>query len=147
MSDSVRPHRQQPTKLPFPWDSPGKNTGVGCHFLLQCMKVKSEIKVAHSCQTLLDPMDHSLPRSSIHGILQARILEWVAIFLLSTPLSTFSKFENKIRRILGIWVSSENTRKCLSQILKLLVKPYERKLWCNHMRSKKQQYVGTGKNL
>ena len=104
-------------------------------------------EVAQSCPTLCDPVDYSPPRSSIHGILQARILEWVAIFLLSTPLSTFSKFENKIRRILGIWVSSENTRKCLSQILKLLVKPYERKLWCNHMRSKKQQYVGTGKNL
>ena len=57
MSDSVRPHRWQPTRLPRPWDSPGKNTGVGCHFLLQCMKVKSESKVAQSCPTLSDPMD------------------------------------------------------------------------------------------
>ena len=128
MSDSVRPHRRQPTRLPRPWDSPGKNTGVGCHFLLQCMKVKSESEVAQSCPTLCDLMDCSLPGSSIHGfsrqeywsgvplpspflnvtaasakslqscptlcdpmdggppgspvpgILQARILEWVAIF-------------------------------------------------------------------
>ena len=116
MTDSVRPHRRQPTRLPRPWDSPGKNTGVGCHFLLQCMKVKSESEVAQSCPTLSDPMDCSLPGSSVHGIfpgkstgvgcqikrlystysyykiwlyslccplsmgiLQARILEWIAI--------------------------------------------------------------------
>ena len=79
MSDSVRPHRQQPTRLPRPWDSPGKNTGVGCHFLLQCMKVKSESEVAQSCPTLNDPMDFSPPGSSVNGIFQARVLEWVAI--------------------------------------------------------------------
>ena len=79
MSDSVRPHRRQPTRLPHPWDSPGKNTGVGCHFLLQCMKVKSESEVAQSCPTLHDPMDCSPPGPSIHGIFQARVLEWVAI--------------------------------------------------------------------
>src|SRR5574341_70866 len=79
MSDSVRPHRRQPTRLPRPWDSPGKNTGVGCHFLLQCMKVKRESKVAQSCPTLSDPMDCSLPGSSVHGIFQARVLEWGAI--------------------------------------------------------------------
>ena len=62
-----------------PWDSPGKNTGVGCHFLLQCMQVKSESEVAQSCSTLRDPMDCSLPGSSVHGILQARVLEWGAI--------------------------------------------------------------------
>ena len=77
MSDSVRPRK--PTRLPHPWDSPGKNTGVGCHFLLQCVKVKSERKVAQSCLTLSDPMDYSLPGSSIHGIFQARVLEWGAI--------------------------------------------------------------------
>ena len=76
---TVRPHRQQPTRLPRPWDSPGKNTGVGCHFLLQCMKVKSESEVVQSCPTLSDPMDCSLPGSSIHGIFQARVLEWGAI--------------------------------------------------------------------
>ena len=79
MSDPVQPHRRQPTRLPHPWDSPGKNTGVGCHFLLQCMKVKSESEVAQSCLTLCDPMDCSLPGSSIHGIFQARVLEWGAI--------------------------------------------------------------------
>jgi len=68
-----------PPRLPHPWDSPGKNTGVGCHFLLQCMKVKSESEVAQSCLTLCDPMDCSLPGSSVHGILQARVLEWGAI--------------------------------------------------------------------
>ena len=79
MSDSVRPHRRQPARLHRPWDSPGKNTGVGCHFLLQCMKVKSEREVAQSCLTLLDPMDCSPPGSSVHGIFQARVLEWGAI--------------------------------------------------------------------
>ena len=66
-------------QLPRPWDSPGKNTGVGCHFLLQCTKVKSESEVAQSCPTLCDPMDCSLPGSSAHGIFQARVLEWGAI--------------------------------------------------------------------
>ena len=75
----MRPHRQQPTRLLRPWDSPGKNTGVGCHFLLQCMKVKSESEVAQSCPTLGDPMDCSPPGSSVHGIFPARVLEWVAI--------------------------------------------------------------------
>ena len=77
--DSVRPHRRHPNRLLCPWDSPGKNTGVGCHFLLQCMKVKSESEVAQSFLTLSDPMDCSLPGSSVHGILQARVLEWIAI--------------------------------------------------------------------
>ena len=80
MSDSLQPHRRQPTRMLHPWDSPGKNTGVGCHFLLQCMKGKSEseCEVAQLCPTLSDPMDYSLPGSSIHGIFQARILEWGA---------------------------------------------------------------------
>ena len=79
MFDSVRPHRRQPTRLPHPCDSPGKSTGVGCHFLLQCMKVKSESEVTQSCPTLCDPIDCSLPGSSVHGIFQARTLEWGAI--------------------------------------------------------------------
>ena len=78
MSDSLHPHRWQPTRLPRPWDSPGKNTGVGCHFLLQCRKVKSESEVAQLCPILSDPMDCSLPGSSVHGIFQARVLEWGA---------------------------------------------------------------------
>ena len=79
MSDSVQPHRQQPTRLPRPWDSPGNNTGLIYHFLLQCMKVKSEREVAQLCLTLSDPMDCSLPGFSVHGIFQARVLEWGAI--------------------------------------------------------------------
>ena len=86
MSNSVRPHRQQSTRLRHPWDSPGKNTGVGCHFLLQCMKVKSENEVAQSCPTLRnhDPMDCSLPGSCIHGIFRARVLEWGGIAFSNT---------------------------------------------------------------
>ena len=85
MSDFVRPHRRQPTRPHRPWDSPGKNTGVGCHFLLQCMKVKSESEVAQSCLTFRDPMDCSPPGSSVHGILQARGLEWGAIVFSEPP--------------------------------------------------------------
>ena len=90
MSDSVRPHRQKPTRLPRHWDSPGKNTGVGCHFLLQCMKVRSESEIAQ-CPTLSDPMDFSPPGSSIHGIFQARVLEWGAIAFPDTPLKLLSQ--------------------------------------------------------
>ena len=79
MSDSVRPHRWQPTRLRRPWDSPSKNAGVGCHFLLQSMKVKGESEVTRSCLTLRDPMDCSPPGSSVLGISQAGILEWEAI--------------------------------------------------------------------
>ena len=79
MSDSVQPQKRQPTRLPCPRDSPGKNTGVGCHFLLQCIKVKSESEVAQSCPTPSDPMDCSPSGSSVHGICQARVLEWGAI--------------------------------------------------------------------
>ena len=79
VSNSVQPHRRQPTRLPRTWDSPGKNTRVGCQFLLQCMKVKSEREVAQSSPTLRDPTDYSLPGSSIHGIFQAIVLEWGAI--------------------------------------------------------------------
>ena len=79
MSDSVRHYRRQPTRLPRPWDSPGKNTGMGCHFLLQFMKVKIESEVAQLCPTLRDPMDCSPPGSSAHGIFQARVLEWGAM--------------------------------------------------------------------
>ena len=92
MSNSVRPHRWQPTRLRHPWDSPGKNTGVGCHFLLQCMKVKSESEVAQLCPTLSNPMDCSLPGSSIHGIFQARVLEW-GVIKLSYPTTNIAFHE------------------------------------------------------
>ena len=89
MSNSVQPHRRQSTRLHRSWDSPGKNTGVGCHFLLQCMKVKSERKVSQSCPTLSDPVDCSLPGSSVHGTFQARVLEWVAIAFSERPLGQY----------------------------------------------------------
>ena len=85
VSSSVQPHRQQPTRHHHPWGSPGKHTGVGCHFLLQCMKVESESEVAQSYPTLHNPMDCSLPDSSVHGIFQARVLEWVAIAFSTCP--------------------------------------------------------------
>ena len=95
VSDSVRPHRRRPTRLPRPWDSPGKNTGVGCNFLLQCMKGKSESEVTQSCPTLRDPMVCSLPGSSVHGIFQARVLEWVAIAFSDSLLCISIIFRNQ----------------------------------------------------
>ena len=88
------PHRRQSTRIPCPWDSPGKNTGVGCHFLLQCMKVKSESEVAQSCPTLSDPMDCGLRGSSVNGIFQARVLEWGAN---RTSISQFSSVQSLSR--------------------------------------------------
>ena len=105
MSDSVQPHRRQPARLPRPWDSPGKNTEVGCHFLLQCMKVKSESEVTQSCLTLSDPMDCSLPGSSVHGVLQATVLEWGAIafsanvvYLLLNTMSLIQPLDQRVIR-------------------------------------------------
>ena len=98
MSDSVRPHGWQPTRLPHPWDSPGKNTGVGCHVLLQCMKVKSDSELTQSCLTLSDPMDCSLPGSSVHGIFQARVLEWGAIVFSDILCSHSNTYLLKVQR-------------------------------------------------
>ena len=103
MSYSVQPHRGQPTRLPHPWDSPDRNIGgVGCHFLLQCMKVKSESEVTQSCLTLSDPMDCSPPGSSIHGIFQARVLEWGAI--------AFSEEKTKTTQIIHLIMTIINLR-------------------------------------
>ena len=97
VSDSVRPHRRQPARLPRPWDSPGKNTGVGCHCLLQCMRVKREREVAQSCPTLCDPMDCSPPGSSVHGLFQARGLEWVPL-----PCPLIEWLTGKVFWIVGV---------------------------------------------
>ena len=99
MSDSVRPCRRQPTRLHCPWDSPGKNTGVGCHFLLQCIKVKSESEVAKPCPTLSDPTDCSPPGSSAHGIFQARLLEWGAITFYSCFIARASLITQLVRNL------------------------------------------------
>ena len=116
MSDSSRPHRRQPTRLLRPWDSPGKNTGVGCHFLLQCMKVKSEREVAQSCPTLRDPMDCSLPGSSIHGIFQPRVLEWGAIaFSIRHPLGVLKcipPLDKGDHYSIAYWGKGANTASC-----------------------------------
>ena len=99
----MRAHRRQPTRLPHPWDSSGKNIGVGCHFLLQCMKVKNESEVTQL--TLCDPMDCSPPGSSIHGIFQARVLEWGAI-----PFSRTTAIRPQlVRRRMGSWGTTGNS--------------------------------------
>ena len=117
MSDSVRPHRQQPTRLPRPWDSPGKNTGVGCHLLLQCMKAKSEREVTQSCPTLSDPMDCSPPGSSVHGIFQPRVLEWGA-----TAISFPSLDQNKSTHMEQISELPQETESLLHPPIKTEVK-------------------------
>ena len=109
MSDSVRPQRWQPTRLPRPWDSPGKNTGVGCHFLLQCMKVKSESEVTQSCLTLRDPMGCTLPASSIHGIFQAKLLEWGAIALSDIYIHMYTNIYI-LFQILFLYMLLKNTK-------------------------------------
>ena len=129
MSDSVRPHRRQPTRLPRPWDSPGKNTGMGCHFLLQCIKVKSESEVAQPCSTLCDPMDCSLPGSSIHGIFQARAPEWAAIAF-SSGFPYFLLFKSKLgNKEFMIWATVRSPscfcwvyRACASLAAKNIIK-------------------------
>ena len=111
MSDSVRSRRQQPTRLPCPWDSPGKNTGVGCHFLLQCMKSESE--VTQSCPTLRDPMDCSLLGSSIHGIFQARVLECGAIAFSIRNISSPGLSHHSASPV-DLQISSSVTQSCLT---------------------------------
>ena len=127
MSDSVRPQRRQPTRLLCPWDSPGKNTGVGCHFLLQCMKLKSESEVAQSCPIPSDPMDCSLPGSSVHGICQARVLECVAIaikdflsYLLSPEKQVVFKYQPRLQSglVTGNWLTEDFAMALLTEIFK-----------------------------
>ena len=112
MSNSVRLHRRQPTWLLCPGDSPGKNTGVGCHFLLQCMKVKCESEVAQSCSTLSDPIDCGPPGSSVHRIFQASVLEWGAIAF-SVP------FPSYLYLILGFsWLCQSGSSRLLLLLFK-----------------------------
>ena len=122
MSDSVRPQRQQPTRLPRPWDSPGKVAGVGCHFLLQCMKVKSEREVAQLYPTLSDLMDCSPPGSSVHGIFQARVLEWSAIaFSVLNQLSSMKFYILKIKLLQNIF-----NLECFLHLFCILCRTFEK---------------------
>ena len=116
----MRPHRRQPTRLPSPWDSPGKNTGVGCHFLLQCVKVKSESEVTQSCPTLSNPMDCSLPGSSIRGIFQARVLEWGAIAF-SSFLPSFNCCSTFVEKQLSINVKGFSLWNFFSTLLPVII--------------------------
>ena len=124
MSDSVRPHREQPTRLPHPWDSPGKNTGVGCHFLLQCMKAKSESEVTQPCPTLRDPMDCSLPGSCIHGIFPGKstgvgchhLLRHVRLGFCKSPLSCLHRFSSEEPAFGGSLHDTEVIRGCTSAL-------------------------------
>ena len=112
MSDSARPQRRQPTRLPHPWDSPGKNTGVGCHFLLQCRKVKSESEVAQSRPTLSDPMDCSLPGSSTHGLSRQ---EYRSGLPLPSPCRILSRDQQiPPLRVPSAWVSTSHQHVTLS---------------------------------
>ena len=125
MSDSVRPHRWQPTRLYHPWDSPGKNTGVGCHFLLQCMKVKSEREVAQLCPTLSDPMDCSLPGSCVHGIAKSRtrLSDFIFPFhfhALEKEMATHSsvlawRIPGMGESVEGIWNFTQNEQKTITR--------------------------------
>ena len=111
MSDSVQPHRRQPIRLPRPWDSPGKNTGVGCHFLLQRMKVKSESEVAQSCPTLSDPLDCILPGSSVHGI--SRQEYWSGCHCLLRYL-LYSSLIHRRKWVLGLQEIFINVFECMN---------------------------------
>ena len=151
MSDSVRPHRRQPTRLPRPWDSPGKNTGVGCHLLLQCMKVKSESVVARLCPTFSDPMNYSLPGSSIHGILQARVLEWVANRCLQTFLTcnlhhnpTHTHGYMSIYMCVYVYTHSPETNVLPKMSTLTLSVLFQTFFFCQFQVSKKNWQEGTG---
>ena len=147
MSDSVRSHWRQPTRLPHPWDSPGKNTGVGCHCLLQCMKVKSESEVVQFCPNLSNAMDRSPPGSSIHGIFQARVLEWGATAF-SFECYIFTLFLNRFPECLHLticgvaedsWEFPWTARRCNQSILKEINLEYSLE---GLMLKLKLQYVG-----
>ena len=123
----MRPHGRQPTRLLRPWDSPGKNTGVGCHFLLQCMKVKNESEVSQSCPTLWDPMDCSLRGSSIHGICQAGVLEWGAI---SFSRNTYTRAYFLLSAGIIFLLLSAFKKKCVVLLLLLFSLFFDGKLLC-----------------
>ena len=132
--------RRQPTMLPRPWDSPGKNTGVACHFLLQCRKVKSESEVAQLCPTLSDPMDCSPPGSSVHGIFQARVLEWAAIAFSDTLSWRGWKMLN-IQNFNIKWNTKLYSYFCYTKVKKIKLDTVRGTKWCeeNLFRKKSER--------
>ena len=118
VSDSLRPHRRQPTRLCCPWDSPGKNIGVGCHFFLQCMKMKSESEVAQSCLTLCNLMDCSPPGSSVHGDSLGKNTGVGCHFLLQG--SSQPRDGTQVSRFAGRFLTVSATREALLVSLKSL---------------------------
>ena len=141
MSDSVRPHRRQPTRLPRLWDSPGKNTGLGCHFLLQCMKVKSEREIAQSYPTLSDPMDCSLPGSFVHRIFQARVLEWGAIAINMSVNLENSAVATGWKRSVFIPVPKKGNAKEYSNYCTIAFISHASKVMLKILQARLQQYV------
>ena len=141
MSDSVRPHRRQLTRLPHLWDSPGNNSGVGCHFLLQCMKVKSESEVAQSYPTLFNPMDCSLPGFSVHGNFQTRIQEMEQIAISSSRGSSWPRDQTRVscasyigRQILlplcHLSSNKNNSQVIIGFVLIFLLQTWQTNLFC-----------------
>ena len=108
MSNAVQPYRRQPIRLPCPWDSPGKNTGVDCHFLLQCMKVKSESEVAQLCLTLSNPMNCSLPGSSVHGFSRQEYWSGVPLPSLNVLSRLIKSFIPRSKCLLISWLQSSS---------------------------------------
>ena len=133
----MRPHRRRPTRLPHPWDSSGKNTGVGCHFLLQGVKRKSESQVAQLCPTLRNPMVCILPGSSIHGIFQARVLEWGAIafsniyFYTTLCLSIHPSINTWVLWTMLLWTRAYKYR--FETLLSILLSTYSEVELLDHM--------------
>ena len=128
LNHHLHKHRWQPTRLPRPWDSPGKNTGVGCHFLLQCMKVKSESEVSQSCPTLSNPMDCSLRGSSVHRIFQARVLEWGAIAFSTVEYYPATKMNKILSGGDGIQVNKNIPAQGIIIIRRWILKDEDRKI-------------------
>ena len=134
----MRPHRRQPTRLPCPWDSPGKNTGVGCHFLLQFMTLKRESEIAQLCPTLSNPMDCSLPGSPVHGIFQARVLEWGAIaFSAILMIYNMNHNNDQVKRLLR---SSYNKIACGCVLVSQSCLPLYNTMDCSHQASLSMEF-------
>ena len=150
----MRPQRRQPTRLPHPWDSPGKNTGVGCHFRPQCMKMKSESEATQLCPTPSDPMDCSPPGSSLHGIFQARVLEWVTIAFSKAILRAICQKPRDWKcgtaymdcffpLLLSCWVMADSVTSHELQHTRLLCPPLSSRVCSNSCPLSRRSYLST----